>query len=89
MQVKQKMHKQPIPVSRDIQSTKVYGKHTNERQKATIYTDRQIALDSLKNGDIHTFLVEEIRKKLTELKKINWKIKLRWVKTQIRIGETR
>ena len=32
MQVKQKMHKQPSRATSDIESTKVYGKHTNGRQ---------------------------------------------------------
>jgi hypothetical protein len=34
---------------------------------ATIYTDSQITLDSLKNNTNHTFLIEEIRKKLAEM----------------------
>ena len=51
----------------------------------TVYTDSQITLDSLRNGNIHTFLIEEIRKKLNEMMKTNWKIKLRWVKAHIGI----
>jgi len=47
---------------------------------ATVCTDCQITLDCLRNGNIHTFLIEEIRKKLNEMTKINWKIKLQWVK---------
>ena len=47
---------------------------------ATVYMDSQIALDSLRNGNIHTFLIEEIRRKLTEMRKTDSKIKLRWVK---------
>jgi ribonuclease HI len=47
---------------------------------ATIYMDSQITLDSLGNGNIHTFIVEEIGKKLNEMMKTNWNIKLRWVK---------
>jgi len=47
---------------------------------ATIYTDSQITLDSLQNGNIHTFIVEEIRKKLNKMMKTNWKIKLHWIK---------
>jgi molecular chaperone GrpE (heat shock protein) len=44
-----------------------------EDKMATIYTDSRMTLDSLKNN-IHTFLIEEIRKKLTEMGKINWQI---------------
>jgi len=59
-------------------------KHTKTFQTTkttvTIYTDSQITLDSLRNGNIHTFLLEEIRKQLNEMTTANWKIKLRWVK---------
>jgi hypothetical protein len=44
-----------------------------------------MTLDSLKNGNIHTFLIEEIRRKLTEMGKINWKIKFCWVKAHFGI----
>jgi uncharacterized protein YlaI len=47
---------------------------------ATIYTDRQITLDSLKNGNIHTFLIEEIRRKLTEMGKQTGKFSFAGVK---------
>ena len=50
---------------------------------ATIYTDSQITLDSLRNGNIHTFIIEEITKKLNEMIKTDWKIKLRWVKAML------
>jgi len=33
-----------------------------EDKTATIYTDSRMTLDSLKNNNIHTFLIEEIRK---------------------------
>jgi hypothetical protein len=39
-----------------------------------------MTLDSLKNSKIHTFLSEELRRKLTQMGKINWKIQLCWVK---------
>ena len=44
-----------------------------EDKTATEYTDSPMRLDSLKNGNIHTFLIEEIRRKLTEMGKISWK----------------
>jgi ribonuclease HI len=47
---------------------------------ATVYTDSQITLDSLRNCNIHTYLIEEIRKTLNEMTKTNWTIKLQWVK---------
>jgi len=56
-----------------------------EDKTATIYTDSRTTLDSLKNSKIHTFLIEEIRKKLREMGKINWKIQLCWVKAHVGI----
>jgi len=52
---------------------------------ATIYKDSRMTLDSLKNSEIHTFLIEEIRTKLTEMEKINWKIQLFCVKAHVGI----
>jgi hypothetical protein len=42
-------------------------------------------LDSLKNNNIHTSLVEDIRRRLTELREIDWKIQFRWVKAHVGI----
>jgi hypothetical protein len=39
-----------------------------------------MSLDSLKNLNIHTLLIEEIRMKLTKMRKTNWKIQFCWVK---------
>jgi hypothetical protein len=44
-----------------------------------------MTLDSLKNSNIHTFLIEEIRRKATEMGKIDWKIQFCWVKAHIGI----
>jgi ribonuclease HI len=41
-----------------------------------------VTLDSLWNSNIHTFLIEEIRKKLIEMTKTNWKMKLQCVKAR-------
>jgi ribonuclease HI len=56
-----------------------------EDKTATVYTDSRMTLDSLKNSKIHTFLIEEIRRKLTQMEKINWKIQLCWVKAHVGI----
>jgi hypothetical protein len=44
-----------------------------------------MTLDSLKNGNIHTFLIEEIRRKLTEKGKISSKINFCWIKAHVGI----
>jgi ribonuclease HI len=54
-------------------------------QTATIYTDSQMTLDSLTNNTNHTFLIEEMRKKLAQMGTTNWTIKFCWVKAHVGI----
>jgi ribonuclease HI len=56
-----------------------------EVKTATVYTDSQMKLDSLKNTNIHTALVEEIRQQLMEMKKMQWHIQFCWVKAHVGI----
>jgi len=58
-----------------------------EDKTATIYTDSRMTLESFKNSNIHIFLIEEIRRKLTEMGKTNWKIQFSWVKAHVGIHE--
>ena len=51
-----------------------------EDKTATIYTDSRMTLDSLKNSNIHTYLIEVITRKVAEMCEIKWKIQLCWVK---------
>jgi len=44
-----------------------------------------MTLDSLKNNNIHAFLIEEIRRKLTETGKTHWRIQFCWVKAHVGI----
>jgi len=46
----------------------------------TIYTDRQVTLDSLRNNSIHTQIIADIRGKL-QLNKQNWTIHFGWIKS--------
>jgi ribonuclease HI len=56
-----------------------------EDKTATIYTDSQMTLDSLKSNTNHTFLIEEIRKKLAKMRTTNWTIEFCWVKAYVGI----
>jgi ribonuclease HI len=47
---------------------------------AIIYTDSKVSLDSIRNPNNHSFLVEEIRKKVDSLENSKWRIKFSWVK---------
>jgi hypothetical protein len=56
-----------------------------EDKTATIYTDSQMTLDSLKINTNHTFLIEEIGKNLAEMGTTNWTIQFCWVKVHVGI----
>ena len=47
---------------------------------ATIHTDSRTTLDSLKNNNINSSLIAELRRKVTEMEKTDWKIQFCWVK---------
>jgi len=47
---------------------------------AAIITDSRISLDSIKNVNNHSFLIEEIRKTLSQLESSNWTLTFAWVK---------
>jgi ribonuclease HI len=52
---------------------------------ATIFTDSRATLDSLRNVSNHTYLVEEIRKRIGSLESYEWKITFSWVKAHVGI----
>jgi ribonuclease HI len=60
-------------------STQIQNQQTTEKT-ATVYTDSQTTLDSLKNSKIHTSLIENIRRKSMELEQAAWKLSFCWVK---------
>jgi len=40
----------------------------------TIQTDSQTKLDTLQNSNVHTYIVEEIGRKVTQMKESEWKV---------------
>ena len=57
----------------------------NSPHTATVFTDSRITLDSLHNANIHAYLIEEIRKRLSRLEGPKWKIEFSWVKAHVGI----
>ena len=47
---------------------------------AAIITDSKISLDSIKNLNNHSYLIEEIRERLLKLERSNWTVTFVWVK---------
>ena len=56
--------------------------------REAIYTDSRVTIDTLKNHDIHGFLIEKIRNIIRHLAIQNWTIHFRWVKAHIGIEGT-
>jgi hypothetical protein len=50
-----------------------------------MFTDSRIAIDLLKNANNHSYLIEEIRKRLCILDRANWIIGISWVKVHLGI----
>jgi ribonuclease HI len=50
---------------------------------ATVYTDSRLTIDSLRKPGNHTYLIEEIRRRVGKLQGDNWKIDFSWVKAHV------
>jgi len=57
----------------------------NSPRTIDIFTDRRITTDLLKNANNQSYLIEEIRKRLSILDRANWTIGIWWVKAYIGI----
>jgi len=53
---------------------------SNTPRTVKVSTDSKITLLSLKNAKNRKYLIEEIRRKTTELEKENWRIDFTWIK---------
>ena len=54
--------------------------HTYTHTYTHIITDSRISLDSINNVNNHSYLIEEIRKRLSKLERSNWTVAFAWVK---------
>jgi ribonuclease HI len=52
----------------------------NSPRTAAIITDSRISLDSIKIVNNHSYLMEEITKRLSRLGRCNWAVAYTWVK---------
>jgi ribonuclease HI len=50
-----------------------------------IFTDSRITIDSLKNVNNHSYLIEDIRKRISILERNKWTIEFLWVKAHVGI----
>jgi ribonuclease HI len=68
---------QQIAILKSLEQLPSIADQTN--RIVAIYTDSKVALASLKNNTIHSFLIEEIRNKVRNLTKQKWSIHFGWV----------
>ena len=57
----------------------------NSPRTIAIFTDSRITIDSLQNVNNHSYLIEEIRKRISILQRTNWTVEFSWVKVHVRI----
>ena len=57
----------------------------NGRRTVAIFTDNIITIDSLKDVNNHSYLIEEIRKRVYILERTDWTIEFSWVKAHVGI----
>ena len=50
-----------------------------------IFSDSRITIDLIKNANNHSYLIEEIRKRIFNLERTNWTIDFSWVKAHVGI----
>ena len=55
----------------------------NSQRTAAVITDSRVALDCIKNTRNHSPLIEEIRLRVSKLKRTNWNIVFSWVKAHV------
>ena len=57
----------------------------NSPRTIAIFTDSRITIDLLRRANNHSYLIEEIRKRLANLDRTNWTIEISWVKAHVGI----
>jgi ribonuclease HI len=67
-----------LPIVKALEAIEYLAIPDNSPRTATIYSDSRIPLDSLKNGNNHAHLIEEIRKRVSTLERLEWTIE--WAK---------
>jgi len=83
LQVKKDMHQKSSRSASNSESTRVYRKPTNRRQDCHHRHRQKKDTGFLKKSNIHTYFTEEIRRKLTEIGKTNWKTQFSWVNVHV------
>jgi ribonuclease HI len=61
-----------------------YTQHLKEEEKTVlVYTDSKITLQSLQNQKRHTHLIDQIRNKVLDMERHEWKVEFSWMKAHM------
>jgi ribonuclease HI len=74
-----------LAIFKALEVTETIDIQQNSQRTIDIFTDSRITIDLLKNANNHSYLIEEIRKRLSILDRANWIIGISWVKAHVGI----
>jgi len=69
-----------LAVAKALEALETTDNGENSPRTAVIITDSGISLDSIKNANNHSYLIKEIRERLSKLEISNWTFAFAWVK---------
>jgi len=69
-----------LAIAKALEALETTDVEENSTRTAAIITDSRIPQDSIKNVKNHTYLIEEIRERLSKLERSNWTVTFAWVK---------
>ena len=72
-----------LRIIKALETLEILSIDDNSQRTAAVITDSRVALDSIKNIRNHSFIIEEIRLRLSKLKRTNWNIVFSWVKAHL------
>jgi hypothetical protein len=83
------MFKQPqaeqLAIAKALEVIETIDIAENSPRTVVIFTDSRITIDPLKNVNNHSYLIEEIRKRISILERTNWTVEFSWVKAHVGI----
>jgi ribonuclease HI len=65
-------HAEQLAIAKALEALETTDIEENTPRTAAIITDSRISLDSIKNVKNHSYLIEEIRERLSKLERPNW-----------------
>jgi len=69
-----------LAIAKALEALETTHIEENSPRTVSIITDTKISLDSIKYVNNHSYLIEEIRQRLSKLKRSNWTVAFAWVR---------